>query len=78
MNRDRERFYTEAKSKGYSLISYVSSRAILCDNKIGKNCFIFEGANLQPFAEVGDDSIVWCQTHTITASSATTSLSRRE
>jgi acetyltransferase-like isoleucine patch superfamily enzyme len=63
MNRDRERFYKEAKSKGYSLISYVSSRAILCDNKIGENCFIFEGANLQPFAEVGDDSIVWCQTH---------------
>ena len=63
MNRDRERFFKEAKRKGYSLISYVSSRAILCGNKIGENCFIFEGANLQPFAEIGDNSVIWCQTH---------------
>ncbi len=63
MNRDRERFYHEAKSKGYELISYVSSRAILCDNAIGDNCFILEGANLQPFAEVGNNSIIWCNTH---------------
>src|SRR5262245_16859000 len=63
MNRDRERFYLEAKAKGYRLISHVSSRAILCDNKIGENCFILEGANIQPFAEVGDDTIIWCQTH---------------
>ena len=63
MNRDRERFYTEAKGKGYQLISYVSSRAILCDNEIGENCFILEGANLQPFVKVGNNSIIWCQTH---------------
>ena len=63
MNRNRERFYSEAKDKGYQLISYVSSRAILCGNEVGENCFILEGANLQPFAEVGNNSIVWCQTH---------------
>ena len=63
MNRDRERLYLEAKAKGYRLISYVSSRAIVCDNKIGENCLILEGANIQPFAEVGNNTIIWSQTH---------------
>jgi sugar O-acyltransferase (sialic acid O-acetyltransferase NeuD family) len=60
MNRDRERFYKEAKSKGYPLISYVSSRAILCDNKIGENCVILGGACLQPFVKIGDDNVFRC------------------
>ncbi len=60
MNRDRERFYKEAKSKGYSLISYVSSRAILCDNKIGENCFILAGTCLQPFVEIGNNNVIRC------------------
>ena len=55
MNQDRERFYSEAKSKGYKLISYVSSRAMLCDNKIGENCFILGGVTLQPFVEIGNN-----------------------
>jgi sugar O-acyltransferase (sialic acid O-acetyltransferase NeuD family) len=63
MNRDRERFYKEAKSKGYSLISYVSSRAILCDNEIGENCLILGGACLQPFVKIGDDNVIRCLTN---------------
>jgi UDP-3-O-[3-hydroxymyristoyl] glucosamine N-acyltransferase len=45
------------------LPSYVSSRAILCDNRIGENCFILEGANLQPFVSVGDNTVIWCSSH---------------
>ena len=60
MNQDRERFYSEGKSKGYKLISYVSSRAMLCDNKIGENCFILGGVTLQPFVEIGNNSVIRC------------------
>lgn len=63
MNRDRESFYREAKTKGYRLISYISSKAIICDNEIGENCFILEGANIQPFAKIGDNNVIWCGTH---------------
>ena len=63
MNRDRQRFYNEAKAKGYHLISYVSSRAILCNNCIGDNCFILEGVNIQPFATVGNNTVIWCYSH---------------
>ncbi len=63
MNRDRQRFYLEAKAKGYACISYVSSRALLCDNDIGENCFILEGANIQPFASIGNNTVIWCSSH---------------
>ncbi len=63
MNRIRQRFYNEAKSKGYRLASYVSTRAVLCGNKIGENCFILENTNIQPFSSIGDNTIIWCATH---------------
>lgn len=63
MGRDRRRIYEQAKAKGYRMPSYVSSRAILCDNAIGENCFILESANLQPFVSVGDNTVIWCSSH---------------
>ena len=35
----------------------------MSDSVIGENSFILEGANIQPFAEMGNDTIIWCQTH---------------
>ena len=63
INRLRERFYLEAKAKGYPLVSYVSSRASLCDNEIGENCFILERSTIQPFTRIGDNVAIWCNTH---------------
>ena len=63
INRLRERYYLETKAKGYPLVSYVSSRALLCDNEIGENCFILEGANIQPFTRIGNNVMIWCNTH---------------
>lgn len=63
INRLRERFYLEAKAKGYTLISYVSSKAVICHNQIGENCFILENTNIQPFATIGDNVIIWCNSH---------------
>lgn len=64
MNRLREGVYNELRSKGYSLISYVSSRATLFPNTpIGDNCFILEDNTIQPFVTIGDNTVIWSGNH---------------
>lgn len=64
MNRLRERIYTEFKSKGYELISYVSSRATrFAGGEIGDNCFILEDNTLQPFCRIGANVVLWSGNH---------------
>ncbi len=63
-NQTRQAKYEEAKKKGFELISYVCSKAIVWDDvKIGENCFIFEANVIQPFVEIGDDVIIWSGNH---------------
>jgi len=63
-NRVRTRIYHEAKSKGYRLASYVSSRAFVWQNvAIGENCFILENNVLQPFVSIGNDVFLWSGNH---------------
>lgn len=63
MNREREKIFNELKARGYSLISYVSSRATVCHNTIGENCFILEDNTLQPFTTIGDNVVLWSGNH---------------
>jgi sugar O-acyltransferase (sialic acid O-acetyltransferase NeuD family) len=64
VNRVRAAICEEAKGKGYSLISYVSSKATTWgDTKIGENCFIFEDNTIQPFVTIGDDCVLWSGNH---------------
>ena len=64
MNRNRERFYGEAKAKGYELASYVSSNAFVWKNvPLGDNVFIFEDNVVQPFVRVGANVILWSGNH---------------
>lgn len=63
INRLRERFYLEAKAKGYPLVSYISSKAVLCGNEVGDNCFILEHTNIQPFTRVGSNVCIWTKNH---------------
>lgn len=63
-NALRERFYVEAKSKGYKPASYVSSRAFVWRNvQIGEHCFIFEDNTVQPFVKIGNNVILWSGNH---------------
>ena len=62
-NKTREKFYRLAKSKGYKLLTYVSSRCTNYSKKIGDNCFIFEDNTLQPFVEIGNNCILWSGNH---------------
>jgi sugar O-acyltransferase (sialic acid O-acetyltransferase NeuD family) len=64
VNRLRAEKYAAAKAKGFELISYVSSRALVWPGlKVGDNCMILENNVIQPFAEIGDDVILWSGTH---------------
>ncbi len=63
MNTVRKKIYEEGKCKGYEFISYVSSKATVCQNKIGENCFILEDNTLQPFTEIGNNVVMWSGNH---------------
>lgn len=63
MNKIREGIYLSGKKKGYDYISYVSSKATVCDNEIGENCFILEDNTLQPFTTIGNNVVLWSGNH---------------
>jgi sugar O-acyltransferase (sialic acid O-acetyltransferase NeuD family) len=63
MNTVRKKIYEEGKSKGYNYISYVSSKATVCGNTIGENCFILEDNTLQPFTTIGNNVVMWSGNH---------------
>lgn len=64
MNRDREKIYYAAKSKGYDFVSYVSSKATLFPGaRIGDNCFILEDNTIQPFTTIGNNVVMWSGNH---------------
>lgn len=59
VNRFRAEKYSQAKAKGYELISYVSSKAITWpDLVIGENCVISEAVVVQPHAKIGNNVMI--------------------
>lgn len=64
VNKSRAEIYNLCKGKGYELITYINSKAILWgENEIGDNCFIFENNVIQPFVKIGNDVILWSGNH---------------
>tara|TARA_R110001592_G_scaffold294462_4_gene564283 strand:+ start:6850 stop:7509 length:660 start_codon:yes stop_codon:yes gene_type:complete len=63
MNRLREKVYLEGKEMGYNYISYISSKATVCGNEIGENCFILEDNTIQPFTKIGNNVVLWSGNH---------------
>jgi len=64
MNHVRAEKYDRAKSLGYTLVSYVSSKATTWPGfTCGDNCFILEDNTIQPFAQIGNDVILWSGNH---------------
>jgi sugar O-acyltransferase (sialic acid O-acetyltransferase NeuD family) len=64
MNRVRADKYRQAKSAGYELVSYVSSRcSFLTDSPVGENCFILEDNTIQPFVRIGNNVTLWSGNH---------------
>ncbi len=59
VNRDRAAIYDECRSKGYELITYISSRAAHWGEiQVGANCFILENSVIQPFATIGNNVVI--------------------
>ncbi len=64
MNRVRAEKVRVAKSLGYSLATYVSSRCTyLSDTPPGENCFILEDNTVQPFVTIGNNVTLWSGNH---------------
>ena len=60
MNEKRREKYTEAKMRGYTLATYVSSWCRMMNGgTAGENCFIMEGVVIQPGTVIGNNVIVW-------------------
>lgn len=64
VNAARAEIYQRCKALGYELITYVSSRAIHTGSlAVGDNCFVMEGALIQPRVRIGNDVILWSGSH---------------
>ena len=65
VNRVRRTVYEECQARGYELVSYVSSKALLVDEdvSIGDNCFILEANVVQTGARIGNDVVLWSGNH---------------
>lgn len=64
MNKLRAEKYFQAKTTGYELVSYVSSRcSFLTEHPIGDNCFILEDNTIQPFVKIGNNVTLWSGNH---------------
>ena len=63
MNKTKEEICNKIEKKGYNFASYISSKAYTWNAKIGKNAFIFEGCNIQPFVTIGNNLVMWSFSH---------------
>jgi sugar O-acyltransferase (sialic acid O-acetyltransferase NeuD family) len=64
LNKVREQFCNEARAKGYTLLTYVCSKATTWgDAQIGDNTFVFEDNTIQPFVTIGDGVVLWSGNH---------------
>lgn len=59
MNTVREEVYYSIKNKGYQMISYISTKAVVYNSEIGENCFIQAGNILHPFTKIGNNVMLW-------------------
>jgi sugar O-acyltransferase (sialic acid O-acetyltransferase NeuD family) len=64
INGVRRARYEAAKLRGYSFVSYISSRASTWpDLQVGENCLIYEHAIIQPFTRIGNNVIIRSGAH---------------
>nr|MBP7323909.1 acetyltransferase [Deltaproteobacteria bacterium] len=64
MNSVRAQKYYQAKSLGYSFVTYVSSRCtFLSEHPVGENCFVLEDNTIQPFVRIGNNVTLWSGNH---------------
>ena len=64
LNQNRTKIFESAKSRGYSVVTYVCSRATTWpDLDVGEGAFIFENNVIQPFVKIGSNTVLWSGNH---------------
>jgi sugar O-acyltransferase (sialic acid O-acetyltransferase NeuD family) len=64
LNKVRAAKVAAARSQGYRIASYVSSKAtVFSDFKAAENVFILEDNTIQPFARIGNNVTLWSGNH---------------
>jgi sugar O-acyltransferase (sialic acid O-acetyltransferase NeuD family) len=64
VNRNRATIYHQCKARGYELIRYVCSKAVVWGEvEWGDNVFVFEQNVIQPFVKIGSNTILWSGNH---------------
>lgn len=64
LNRLRQAKYEQVKAAGYTLPSYVCSKASVWPDLIhGDNCFILEDQVIQPTCRIGNNVMLWSGNH---------------
>ncbi|HMO17865.1 MAG TPA: acetyltransferase [Oligoflexia bacterium] len=59
LNRVREKFFLEAKQKGYKLVNYVHPSAFLAQNFLmGENCYLLQRISALPNSRIGNGVIL--------------------
>jgi sugar O-acyltransferase (sialic acid O-acetyltransferase NeuD family) len=64
MNALRADKYLQAKSKGYSFISYANSSFYRAEDlDIGENCFILDNQSISLDVKIGNNVVMWSSNH---------------
>lgn len=65
LNETREAKYLDFKRRGYRFATYISSKATCWyeGNEFGENVFIFEDNTIQPYVQIGSNTILWSGNH---------------
>jgi sugar O-acyltransferase (sialic acid O-acetyltransferase NeuD family) len=64
MNALRIQKYEEAKSKGYSFVSYVASNIFRIEPiSVGENCLILESQTINLDVKIGNNVVLWSGNH---------------
>ena len=59
-NKARTHIYNDCKTKGYNLVNCLNMKADQTKYiKFGDNCLFMSNVIIQPFAELGNDIIIW-------------------
>lgn len=64
LNRTRTEIYEQCRALGYEMVRYINSKALLWgETKVGDNIFILEQNVIQPFVEIGKNTVLWSGNH---------------
>lgn len=63
LNAFRRDRYLEGKARGYRFASFIHPDCHIYTNHIGEHCFILEGNVIEPYAQIGNNVVLWGGNH---------------